>query len=171
MDETMKQSSATGADTFDPPARPFDLLVRDKSAALLRLNDVHLRGRWREMLTATGRQVSTPASAEDALREMRLHVYDMVIVEENMGTSDPAEQELLAYLESLPMSIRRRMFVILVSSRLSTNDKLAAFHHSVNLVLNPRDIDETDRILKSAIQENNAFYHIFKETIVKLGRG
>lgn len=171
MDETRKQSSATGADTVDPPARPFDLLVRDKGAALLRLNDVHLRGRLGDILSKTGRQVFTPASAEDALREMRLHVYDLVIVDDNSGASEPAEREILAYLESLPMSIRRRMFVVLVSSRLSTNDKLAAFHHSVNLVLNPRDSDETDRILKSAIEENDAFYHIFKETIVRLGRG
>ncbi|MDZ4165464.1 MAG: hypothetical protein U1C55_10080 [Smithellaceae bacterium] len=101
---------------------------------------------------------------------MRFHVYDLVIVDENFATADQTQNQILAYLESLPMSTRRRMFVAMVSSRFQTNDSLAAFNHSVNIVINPQNIDETDRILRTAIQENNSFYHVFKETMAKLGR-
>lgn len=170
MDETLKQPSATGTDPPNPSARAFDLPAGGKGTSLICLNEGPARNRLLETLTGMGYQVSLPASSEEVLRGMRFHVYDLVIVDENFATADQTQNQILAYLESLPMSTRRRMFVAMVSSRFQTNDSLAAFNHSVNIVINPQNIDETDRILRTAIQENNSFYHVFKETMAKLGR-
>jgi hypothetical protein len=47
---------------------------------------------------------------------------------------------------------------------------MAAFNKSVNLVINPKNIDDFEKILKRALADNIAFYRVFKETLMKFGR-
>jgi len=49
---------------------------------------------------------------------------------------------VLAYLETLNISIRRQMFVILLSNTYRTMDNMQAFNKSVNVILNLKNIDD-----------------------------
>ena len=108
---------------------------------------------------------------EDILKQMRFHVFDMVVINELYDTSNPDLNNVLKYLDQLPMDTRRNMFVALVTDRFRTNDNMAAFNKSVNLVINPKNIDDCEKILKRAIADNTAFYRVYKETLMKFGRG
>ena len=68
------------------------------------------------------------------------------------------------------MHTRRNIFVALVTDRFRTNDNMAAFNKSVNLVINPKNIDACEKIIKRAVADNTAFYRVFKETLKKFGR-
>jgi Lhr-like helicase len=49
-------------------------------------------------------------------------------------------------------------------------DRMAAFLKSVNVVIHVKDISQLDRILARAINENELFYAVFRESAKKLGQ-
>jgi hypothetical protein len=68
------------------------------------------------------------------------------------------------------MNTRRRFFVALVSDRYRTMDNMAAFNRSVNIVINRKSIDSVGEIIKQGVADNKAFYHVFRETLQKMGK-
>jgi len=68
------------------------------------------------------------------------------------------------------MSIRRQVFVVLISTTFATMDDMHAYNKSVNLIINKDEISELGLILKKEIAENDYFYHAFKEFYRKHGK-
>ena len=68
------------------------------------------------------------------------------------------------------MSIRRNIFVAMVSSRYRTMDNMMAFHASVNLIINIKNIEDIAKILGRAITDTELFYRIYKEAYKETGR-
>jgi hypothetical protein len=56
------------------------------------------------------------------------------------------------------------------SARGRTMDNMAAFSRSVNSVINLKNIDELGKIIKQGVADNKAFYHVFLETLQKMGK-
>ena len=75
-----------------------------------------------------------------------------------------------SYMESLPMSLRRKIFVVLVSSTFATLDYMHSLNKSVNLIINKDEISEIGLILKKEMEENEYFYHVFNESLHKYGK-
>jgi hypothetical protein len=109
-------------------------------------------------------------SDRDALKQMRFHVFDMVVLSEVFSSTNPDENNVMNYLERLSMTIRRKIFVVLVTSRFRTTDNMAAFNKSVNIVVNTKNIDEIEKIIKSGLSDNADFYRVFKDALVKTGK-
>jgi environmental stress-induced protein Ves len=112
-----------------------------------------------------------PASAQDALKNLRYHVYDLIVVNDNFDTDNPVNNEVLNYVANLNMSTRRKMFVAMVSNIFRTGDSMAALNHSVNYVINLKNMGDIGQIITSAIADNEEFYHVFRETMRKKERG
>jgi hypothetical protein len=108
-------------------------------------------------------------NGRDALKKMRYHVYDLVLVNEEFDTSDPDSNGVLIYLERLIMNVRRNIFVVLLSNRFRTLDSMMAFNKSVNMVININNIDEIDKILRRGLADNDIFYRTFQEGLQKAG--
>ena len=68
------------------------------------------------------------------------------------------------------MSVRRQVFVVLISSTFATMDYMNTLNRSVNLIIHMEEISEIGLILKKEMEENEYFYHVFKELQRKLGR-
>jgi hypothetical protein len=68
------------------------------------------------------------------------------------------------------MSIRRNIFLTLITDRFRTMDNMEAFNKSVNLIVNVKNIDEIEKILRRGVADNKEFYRVFKESLVKTGR-
>ena len=158
------------ADAYDAEEKPFDFLEEGAETALLCEPDQTVRSKIRKALDNLGYHTTEPDSAREVLKQMRFHVFDMAVINELFDTSNPDLNNVLRYLEQLPMVTRRNIFVTLVTDRFRTNDNMAAFNKSVNLVINPKNIDDCEKILKRAIADNSAFYRVFKETLIKFGR-
>jgi CheY-like chemotaxis protein len=116
-------------------------------------------------------QITIAESARDALKRMRYHVYDLIVVDESFDTKNPDANGVLIYLERLQMSLRRNIFVAMVSSRYRTMDNMMAFHASVNLIINIKNIEDIGKILGRAITDTELFYRIYKEAFKESGRG
>jgi predicted Zn finger-like uncharacterized protein len=156
--------------SYDAEEKPFDFLEEGQETALLCEPDSDVRAKFRSALDNIGYHTTEPDSAREVLKQMRFHVFEMVVINERFDTTNPDLNNVLRYLDHLPMSTRRGMFVTLVTDRFRTNDNMAAFNKSVNLVLNLKNIDNCEKIFKRAVADNTAFYRVFKETLTKFGR-
>lgn len=170
MEEGKTLMNEVAASGYDASDRPFDFVGQGGETLLLCEPDPALRQRIGEALQTQGYRITTPATTRDALKAMRFHLFDLVVLNERFDTADPAANEVLAYLESLPMVTRRRFFVALLSENCRTMDNMAAFNRSVNLVINPASLGEIGQIIPQAVSENRAFYHVFQETLQKMGK-
>jgi len=171
MEEEKILKSEAASDIYDAADRPFDFVGADMVTALICEPDVVLREKIDATIKSMGYQITAPGLTKDALKNLRYHVYDLIIVNENFSTDNPANNEVLNYLANLNMSTRRQMFVTMVSNKFRTGDSMAALNHSVNYVINIKNVDDIGQIIVGAIADNEEFYHVFRETMRKKERG
>jgi len=159
--------SDAGLDTSD---KPFDFMEEEGLTALLCEQNPIARKTIESALSLMDYQITLAESARDALKRMRYHVYDLIVVDENFDTKNPDANGVLIYLERLQMATRRNIFVAMVSNRYRTMDNMMAFHASVNLVINIKNIEDIGKILGRGITDTELFYRVYKETLKSTGK-
>ena len=167
-DKTLLNQVASAS--YDPADRPFDFVGEGGATALVCEPDPALREKINNGLKKMGYQITMPVTAMDALKAMRFHIFDVVVLNELFDTADPQTNGVLEYLENMVMITRRRFIVALVSDRYRTMDNMAAFNRSVNIIINRDSIDDVGEIIKKGVADNRSFYHVFQETLRKMGK-
>lgn len=147
--------------------RPFGFINPDGETAMVCEQDPVLRDQINGALKKMGFLISQPASFRDALKQMRFHVFNVIFVSEDFDAEVSASNNVLLFLENMNMTTRRKSFVVLTSAKLATMDNMEAFHKSVNLIINKRDIGNVEKILRQAIAEHEDFYRVFKEKLLR----
>ena len=158
------------ADTYDASDKPFDFVEEGVKTALLCEPDAAFQTKIKTGLYNMDYHITAPQLPKDALKQMRFHVFDMVVLNERFGTQNPDMNPVHKYLDRLNMSIRRNIFVTLITDRFRTMDNMAAFNKSVNLIVNLKNIDEIEKILRRGIADYEAFYRVYKRALLKTGR-
>jgi len=160
-----------GADDneYNPDERPFDFLEEEGKTALICEKDPAVVKAVNTVLDIMEYSVTVADSMRDALRKMKYHAYDMILLNETFDAPDPESNGILIYIERLQMDVRRNIFVGLLTRRFPTMDNMAALLKSVNITINIDDIDKIDRILSRGISEFELFYAIYKDSAKKLG--
>jgi DNA-binding NtrC family response regulator len=167
-DKTLMNQVAS--ESYDAADLPFDFVGEGGATALVCEPEPNLREKINHGLKEMGYQMTMPATAKDALKAMRFHIFDVVVLNELFDTADPQANDVLQYLENMVMNTRRRFFVALVSDRYRTMNNMAAFNRSVNIVINHKSIDRVGEIIRQGVADNKAFYHVFQETLQKMGK-
>ena len=170
MEEEKTLVNEVASEDYDAADRPFDFVGEGGETALLCESDPAVREKISGSLTDLGYQITEPATAKDALKAMRFHVFDLVVLNERFDVDDQQGNSVHRYLEGMGMSTRRRFFVALISEKFRTMDNMAAFQQSVNIVINLKNSDEAGKIIKQGVADNKAFYHVFQETLQKMGK-
>ncbi len=156
--------------TDEPMESAFDFTEEEGKTALVCENDPQIREKIVNALKLMEYHVVEASNARDALTKMRFHVFDLVAINETFDMSNIDSNSILIYLSRQNMSVRRNIFVALLSNQYRTMDKMMAFNKSVNVIINLDNIDDVDRILSRSIAENEIFYRVFKEALKKSGR-
>ncbi len=143
LDPTKKSAGIVAAEEksnrsedFDVNEKPFDFIEEEGLTSLLCEQNPVARQTIENALNLMDYQITVAASARDALKRMRYHTYDLIVVNESFDTNNPDANGVLIYLERLGMSVRRNIFVAMISNRYRTMDNMMAFHDSVNLIVN-----------------------------------
>jgi DNA-binding NtrC family response regulator len=171
MEEDKTLLNQVTSESYDAADRPFDFVGEGGATALICEPDPALREKINNGLKEMGYQITMPATAKDALKAMRFHIFDVVVLNELFDTADSQANGVLQCLENMAMTMRRRFFVVLVSDTYRTMDNMAAFNRSVNIVINRKSIDDVGKIIKQGVADNKVFYHVFQETLQKMGKG
>lgn len=143
--------------------KPFDFVEEEGKTALLCESDPEILAQVSQVLEVLEYHITVPRNGRDALKKMRYHGYDIIIVNEIFDTQDPEINGVLIYLERLNMEERRNLFVTLLSSRFRTMDQMTAFQKSVNIVVNLNNIQDFDKILRRSLADNDLFYRVYRE--------
>jgi predicted Zn finger-like uncharacterized protein len=171
LDPAKKPVAVAGSHAnYDSSDKPFDFMEEEGLTALLCEQNPIARKTIESALNLMDYQITLAESARDALKRMRYHVYDLIVVDENFDTKNPDANGVLIYLERLQMATRRNIFVAMVSNRYRTMDNMMAFHGSVNLVINIKNIEDIGKILGRGITDTELFYRVYKETLKSTGK-
>lgn len=111
-----------------------------------------------------------PTSIGEAMARLRLYHFDLIFLSDGFDGQDLDHTPITHYLNRLSMSVRRKIFLILLSEKFKTMDNMMAFGKSTNLVVNPDDLPNLPLILKKAISDNEKFYKVFMDTLKELGK-
>ena len=154
---------------YDASEKPFDYIPPGMKAALLCEHDEEIKKEIRQTLEHMDYHVVEAPSARLALKYMRFHAYDLVVLNETFEAASAESNYVLQYLSQVPMDVRRNTFVVLVGTGLKTMDNMTAFNKSVNLVLNVQGIGDMESLLQIALAQHEEFYQVFKE-LLRAGR-
>ena len=161
----------TGAGNgYDAADKPFDFIEEEGLTALVCESNPLVRKTISEALELLEYQITEAESTRDALKRMRYHNYDLFVINENFDTENPESNGILLYLERLSMSVRRNMYIALISTRFRTMDNMMALNKSANLIINIKNIEDIGKILSRGITDNEYFYRVFKATLKEARR-
>lgn len=138
-------------------------------SALVCDDNTEFRNSILSTLEALQYNTDVAADAADTLEKMKFNHYDLIILNEGFGGSSESN-EVYNHLQHMHMSARRHIFLVLTGQNLKTADNMTAFDKSANIVINEKDIPNLKPILKKSIAENELFYKVYKESLVKLGK-
>jgi len=125
---------------------------------------------WTTALTDLDYKLQRAKSPEHAVHKLRFNQYHVVVVHEKFGDTTLKTSPLYEYIRDMPMDTRRKTFVALVGDNFKTLDNMEAFAYSVNLVINQKDFDQLETVLKKSIGDNETFYKVYRETMTALGK-
>jgi CheY-like chemotaxis protein len=155
---------------IDYSGRPFGYKDTINETAMICENDPAARQKIDSSLKSLDYNVIESATFKEVLKYLNFHTFNVIVVNENFDSGTGGINNVLNYMEQLPMSTRRQMFVVLISATFATMDYMHSFNKSVNLIINKDDISELALILKKEKEENEYFYHVFKEYYRKYGK-
>ena len=167
-EKTSADNAASGG--IDYSGRPFGYLNPDKDTAMICVQDKDYGDLLGKSLIDLDYDAVKPTTFKEALRYMRFHIFNVIVVDENFDTDVWEVNYVLNYIEDSIMPVRRQTFVVLLSEIYPTMDNMRAYNKSVNLIINKKEIAEAGIILKKEIADNKDFYFLFKETIRKFGK-
>jgi CheY-like chemotaxis protein len=163
-------SFAEDESDYDSSEKPFDFVEEDYETALICETDPAIRDKIKIALELMEYSITMAENTRDALKNMRYHTYDLIVLNERFDTANPDVNGILIYLNRLVMAERRRITLFLLTDRYRTMDTMEAFHRSANAVVNVKDIDKIDTILQKGLNDTGMFYKIFKEYLIQAGK-
>ena len=156
-------------DNDEEAERAFDFIEDEGKTAMICETDPDVKKQIKPILDFMEFHITEINDARDAIKKLRYNSYDLIIVNENFDTRDPDNNGVLIYLARLPMLIRRNIFVAMLSTRYRTMDHMMTLNKSVNMIINLKNLNEMERILKHGLSDTEFFYRIYQESLKTAG--
>lgn len=166
---------ASEADRFRPDPdssmeKPFDFIEEEGRTALICESSQEILSQIKHVLDYMEYHVTEAANTRDALKQMRYHDYDLIIVNENFDTPNPDANGVLMFISRMPINVRRQIFVAMLSKRYKTLDYMMAFVKSVNMIVNERNAPEFETILQRGVADTDLLYKTLRDALKRAGR-
>jgi CheY-like chemotaxis protein len=158
------------SEEIDYSGRPFDYRYADSNTSMICEHNPAIAQKIRETFKSLNFSVIEASTSKEALKYTTFHAFNVVVVNENFDIGKDGINKVLKYFERLPMPVRRKVFIVLISSTFATMDYMNSLNKSVNLIINEDEISSLGLILNKEIEENEYFYHVFKDYQRKLGK-
>ena len=148
---------------------PLEVLEEGARSALVCVDEPGRLKAVKEALEELNYYSSVASSVKEALSKLRYNQYDLVMLDEEFCGETAENNTILRYLQPMPMSTRRNIFLMLISSQVSTLDNLMAFSKSVNAMINASDIQKVKLVLERAIADHRRFYKVYWDLTKSIG--
>jgi predicted Zn finger-like uncharacterized protein len=143
-----------------PPAAPARVAPPSSAAAkaLVALPAAETASTMTTVLGRMGFAVEQLDSADDKLLRLQQGEFAVVISARN---GVPEDRNVYRIMQTLPLEIRRRLFLVLVGDDVQTGEGTQAFALVADLVVNSKDAPSSDRILAQMLQERKRIYQTY----------
>ncbi len=165
-----EQSKADTTKTHGGEGPALEFYEEGLELALVAENDPDKNDMIKQTVEDLGYKYVAAENTNQAISKMRFHTFGLVILSDKFDGIDLVQSPIRQYLNHLSMSIRRKMFVALIGDAFNTMDHMMAFTMSANLVINRRDLDKLEGILKNAVSDNEKFYKVLLDTLAEVGK-
>jgi len=171
-EEAFEPSEPEGIPEFDDAEEDsiLDTYGEGEKLALVMDNDAHYTENIKEALEELGYRYVPAENTQKAIGKMRFQNFDLVVLSDQFDNVPLEQSPILQYLNHLSMSVRRKVFLVLISDKFRTMDHMMAFTMSANLVISLNDLDKLSIILKRAVSDNEKFYKVFFDTLREVGK-
>jgi hypothetical protein len=147
----------------------FDFLTPSDKPALLGLTTGELQDTAKTALDQLGYKVHTAANHGEFLHKFAQVNYHVCVVEELFSSNSPEENESLAYIQRMPMALRRHCTFVMFGFSMSTFNPLQAFQCGVHAVVNPSEMFLLIQLIQKAVADNDMFLNHFRDAQKALG--
>lgn len=143
-----------------------DIFLDGRQGVLICSSDLESIDRLSQIFSHHDYNVKIAKTGREAFKYLREGLFEVVILDEVVGKSGGQEHNvLLFYIQRLPMNIRRKFFLCLLSNSLKTRDQWAAFRLGVDLVINRNSLELMDELLHYTFTYKKRFYAPFMEEL------
>ena len=155
---------------YDEDVSPLEFYEEGTKLALILDGDAKHVNEISSALEELSYKTVVPVSIKEAMGKVLFHHFDLIMLSDGFDGLGLTESPVINYLNRLSMSLRRKIFLVLLSRKFKTMDLMRAFGMSANLVVNPDDLSNLTLILKKGISDNEKFYKAFVDTLVETGK-
>ena len=148
----------------------LDMVDEDVKTALLCFSNPRRVEKVRSAVSQMGFHGVVAQSASLAIKKLQNNKYDLIILDEVFDSKKPSENLLLHHIQLLPMHVRRKFFLCVVSENQATLDQMLAFRIGVDLIFNAKDLDKMKVILIRAIKDQEGIYRVFGDELARKGQ-
>ena len=156
-------------DTTSAYDSPLEVLEEGAMSALVCVDEPERLKAVKEALDDLNYYSSVASSVKEALSKLRYNQYDLVMLDEEFCGESADNNTILRYLQPMPMSTRRNIFLMLISNQIRTLDNLMAFAKSVNAVINDSDTQKVKIVLERAMADHRRFYKVYRDLVQVIG--
>ena len=154
-----------------PPAEdPEGYQEREQPRALVCVNVPAERQQVIAILKRIGYAPHSSRDSGEAIGRLRISSYAIVVLSAGFDPPGQDGPSIRAYLADMGMARRRNLHVVLIDPGLASNDRRAAFAHSVDLVLHPNDLPHFEEALERSKAETESRYRVLKESLRAMGK-
>jgi PleD family two-component response regulator len=144
---SVKQSQAISADA-----------KWQRRRVLLCLEEAQMRENLRAALDLRRYEVFSADFAPEAIEILHESRAEVIVLSPNFDGEHQGGAAMMQYVNSLTPQLRRRTFVVLVSSQLRTLDTYLAFANAVNLTIHPEDLPSFQSVFERSVRDFNELY-------------
>ena len=152
---------------YNADDKPFDFLDEDAKSVIVCVSAPGLKQIVKKVFKQMEYRIISVNNASTAATRMKYHIFDYIILSEDFDEKNSGTAAILYYIQKLNMEIRRKVFVVLLSRRYRTADNMSAFHESVNLIINEKDLNNFRKIFLRSVREHEKFYSVFNDSVQK----
>ena len=159
---TPTPAASTAPAAPPPPQAPPPFGVTPPSGlaakALVAFPEADLSAAMASVLGRLGFAVEQLDSADDKILRLQQGDYAVVVSARN---GVPEDRNVYRMMQTMPLDVRRRLFLILVGDDVQTGEGTQAFALLADLVIQSKDAPSCDRLLAQTLQERKRVYQTF----------
>jgi CheY-like chemotaxis protein len=156
--------------TIEKPAADTEEYEEELRSALVCEDNAEFKSAISSALEGLKYSIEFASGPEDTFEKLKFNQYNLIVLNERFGVGTPQNNAVYAFLQTMPMSTRRHLFLALIGKDFKTADNMTAFVKSANIVVNEKDVPNLNAVLKKSVADNDQFYKVFKESLVKMGK-
>ncbi len=153
-----------------PPAGMAHLPFEERKNALICIKDPLLQKQVHHIVAQMGFNAEIPMDVKDAVSRMEYHVYHLILIDESFDPGKASRPGIFHRLNTMDMSLRRRICFVMVSTAFNSNDNMAALNNSVNNMIHIDDIPRLDAFLSQALMDHKQIYSVYQDSLRQAGK-